>query len=371
MAINYVQSTDPTITAGNAGTAYASGTQSTVFSYFSGTTGNLFVALVGVKPTSRQTTEPSIFTGTGGTAIGGTGTSTVDTGSTRMYFWHHTVDGTEPASDTLTWSVGSVSPVIMTLHEFSRTNPGAWSVAHAFGDDSAQSTGSGAIDITGNSDPGFAAGDLALVSISSPTDAGMFTNMVLSIPGCTVGALTPRADYGTTTGNDGGLQVWTAPINSGVSTGNPHLQGDVDDVNASAGPAVFVRLREPAGAGDTTAPSVPTGLAVDSFTHNSATLSWNASTDNVGVVGYKVYQDGVEVDDVTALTTTISGLAASTSYTYTISAYDTAANESAQSAGVITTTSAAPPAALTDTLVYDGTDWGNVQIQSFDGTIWN
>jgi hypothetical protein len=244
MAITYVQSTDPTIAAGNAGTAYASGNPTT-FNYFTGTTGNLWVALVGVKPISRQTTEPSIFTGTGGTAIGGTGATSVDTGQTRLYVWHHTVDGLEPSSNSLTWTVGTATPAIMTLHEFSRTNPGAWSVAHAFGDDSVQSTGSGAIDITGNSDPGFMVGDVAVVAFHTPTDAGTFSNAVLTIPGCTVGSLTLRGDYGTPAGNDGGLQVWTAPITAGTSSGNPHLLCDVDNANASAGPAVFVRLREP------------------------------------------------------------------------------------------------------------------------------
>jgi hypothetical protein len=253
MAITYVQSTDPSITAGNAGTAYES-SNPTTFSYFSGTTDNLWVALVGVKSVSRQTTEPTIFTGTGGEGTGGTGAAGADTGQTRLYFWHRTVDGSEPSSDSLTWTFGTAAPAIMTLHEFSRDNPGSWSVAHAFGDDASQSTGTGAIDVTAGSDPGFTAGDVAVVAMGSPTDAGTFSNAALTIPGCTIGTLTLRGDYGTTAGNDGGLQVWTAPITAGTSSGNPQLVCDVDDANASAGPAVFVRLREPVASNLTALP---------------------------------------------------------------------------------------------------------------------
>ena len=44
---------------------------------------------------------------------------------------------------------------------------------------------------------------------------------------------------------------------------------------------------------DTTAPTVPAGTTATNITQTSATLSWNASTDNVGVTGYKVYRNGV------------------------------------------------------------------------------
>ena len=43
-------------------------------------------------------------------------------------------------------------------------------------------------------------------------------------------------------------------------------------------------------------PSVPTGLAVGTVTTSSVALSWNASTDNIGVVGYKVYQGSTLVN---------------------------------------------------------------------------
>jgi hypothetical protein len=373
MAISYVQSTNPAIVAGSPGTAYQSANPTT-FSYFTGTVGNLFLAIVGLKPDIRQTTAPSIFTGSGGTSTGGTGTYGGDSGTVRMYLWHRTVDGTEPASDTLTWdqgTVGTASPAIMTLHEFSRTNVGAWDVAHAFGSDMSQSTGVGAIVVTAATNPGYTVGDMAVVAFFAPTDAGVYASPVLTIPGCTVAALTLRADYGTTAGNDAGLQVWTAPITAGTASGSPQLQCDVDALNASAGLAVFVRLREPTGVIDSVPPAVPVNLNVDSVTYNSATLSWDASTDNIGVAGYRLYQDGLLVADLDAVTTTIFGLTPQTMYDFTISAYDASANESSQSAAVVATTNSAPPTILTDRLVYDGTTWNNLKIEQFDGTSWS
>ena len=91
--------------------------------------------------------------------------------------------------------------------------------------------------------------------------------------------------------------------------------------------------------GDTTPPSVPANLAVTGTTASSASLSWSASTDNVGVAGYRVYRNGVQVGTTAGTSFTDTGLSASTQYTYTVAAYDAAGNVSAQSSGVTATTS--------------------------------
>ena len=87
--------------------------------------------------------------------------------------------------------------------------------------------------------------------------------------------------------------------------------------------------------GQTQVPPVPTGLAVSGTTSNSASLSWSASS---GATGYNVYRGGTKVASVTGTTYTDTGLTAATSYTYTVSATNTA-GESAQSAAVTATTS--------------------------------
>ncbi|GHH84586.1 hypothetical protein GCM10018793_49420 [Streptomyces sulfonofaciens] len=93
------------------------------------------------------------------------------------------------------------------------------------------------------------------------------------------------------------------------------------------------------GGADTQAPTAPTGLRATGTTASSASLSWSASSDNVGVAGYLVYRGGVQVGTSTTTTFTDTGLSASTAYTYTVRARDAAGNTSAASGAVTATTS--------------------------------
>ncbi len=102
---------------------------------------------------------------------------------------------------------------------------------------------------------------------------------------------------------------------------------------------------------DTTAPSTPTGLKATAISSSQISLSWSASTDNVGVAGYRVYRNGVLIGSPSSNSYTDSGLAASTSYSYTVAAFDAAGNMSAQSPAVTAktqgTTGSSPLAAGT------------------------
>jgi endonuclease I len=89
---------------------------------------------------------------------------------------------------------------------------------------------------------------------------------------------------------------------------------------------------------DTQAPTTPTNLAVTTKTATSISLSWSASTDNIGVSGYDVYMNAVLKTTTTGLTTTITGLTASTSYSFYVKAKDAAGNTSASSNTVTATT---------------------------------
>jgi len=89
---------------------------------------------------------------------------------------------------------------------------------------------------------------------------------------------------------------------------------------------------------DTTAPTVPSGLAAIAVSSNRITLSWRPSTDNTGVKGYRVYRNGTSVATATGTTYLNTGLSPSTSYTYTVAAFDAAGNASAKSAGVTKST---------------------------------
>ncbi len=96
-------------------------------------------------------------------------------------------------------------------------------------------------------------------------------------------------------------------------------------------------LAGPPGSGGTTVPATPTGLTVTGTTSSSASLSWTAST---GATGYNVYQNGTRVTSVTGTSATVAGLAASTSFTFAVTATNSA-GESARSATATATTTAA------------------------------
>jgi chitinase len=74
--------------------------------------------------------------------------------------------------------------------------------------------------------------------------------------------------------------------------------------------------------GGTTAPAAPANLAVTGTTSSSVSLSWAAPSGTV--TGYYVSEDGSQVATVTGTTDTVTGLAASTAYTFTVSAYNSA-----------------------------------------------
>ncbi|WP_416530449.1 chitinase [Streptomyces coelicoflavus] len=87
---------------------------------------------------------------------------------------------------------------------------------------------------------------------------------------------------------------------------------------------------------DPTVPSAPAGLSVSGTTPNSASLTWNTVS---GATGYNVYRDGTKVTAVTGTSATVTGLAASTSYSFQVTATN-AAGESAKSAAVTARTTA-------------------------------
>ncbi|MCM3269616.1 PQQ-dependent sugar dehydrogenase [Paenibacillus elgii] len=95
---------------------------------------------------------------------------------------------------------------------------------------------------------------------------------------------------------------------------------------------------------DTTAPTEPTNVTAASKTDTTVTLTWTASTDNVGVTAYDIYRDGTLVQaGVTETSYTVTGLTASTAYSFTVKAKDAAGNQSAASQPLSVTTNAPGP----------------------------
>jgi len=102
---------------------------------------------------------------------------------------------------------------------------------------------------------------------------------------------------------------------------------------------------------DSSAPSIPVGLTGSAVSASQVNLSWAASTDNVGVAGYKIYRNGstTPIGTTTATSFSDTNLTASTAYSYSVSAYDAAANESAQTSPLQVTTAATSTSTSTTT----------------------
>ncbi len=105
--------------------------------------------------------------------------------------------------------------------------------------------------------------------------------------------------------------------------------GEVEDytVNLEAG-----------GGGDTQAPTAPTSLAASNITNTIVDLSWAASTDNVGVTGYEIFQNSSSIGTTSGTSNVVTGLTANTSYSFYVQAFDAAGNDSGASNTVNVTT---------------------------------
>lgn len=152
-------------------------------------------------------------------------------------------------------------------------------------------------------------------------------------------------------GVDGGASTWTSSpsayslLSVSFTTGASQTSATIYVHGWYAQGTYYaddISLDGPGGGGgsDTQAPTAPGGLTSTGKTSSSVSLSWNAATDDVGVTGYDVYSGSAKVLTVSGTSATVSGLSASTGYTFTVRARDAAGNTSAASNSVSVTTNA-------------------------------
>jgi chitodextrinase len=140
-----------------------------------------------------------------------------------------------------------------------------------------------------------------------------------------------------TTFNDTGLTA---------STSYSYRVRATDAAGNNSGYSSTSSATTPAGA-DTTPPTAPTNLTATAASSSQINLAWTASTDNVGVTGYKVERcsgsgctNFTQIATPTGTTFNNTGLTASTSYSYRVRANDAAGNNSSYSNTATTSTSA-------------------------------
>jgi chitodextrinase len=164
-----------------------------------------------------------------------------------------------------------------------------------------------------------------------------------------------------------GVQVASQPVLSAISTSSgaltiggdalygQYFAGRIDEVRiystALSASQLQTDMNTPIGplAPDTQAPTAPTGLTATPVSASQVNLAWTASTDNVGVTGYKVERcqgagcsNFVEVATPAGTSYSDTGLTAATSYSYRVRATDAAANLSPYSSVQSATTQSAP-----------------------------
>jgi chitodextrinase len=304
---------------------------------------NLFTELVGASPDITPPSVPSVVTMTGRTATDialSWTASTDDTGVTGYHVYRNgSLVGT-PATN----SYDDTGLVPNTSYSYTV------SAFDAAANESAQSSPPFSASTLADTSPPTIPNNLhqtgsTTSSISIAWDASTDNVGVTGYDIYRNGALI-RSQSGTSF-TDGGLSVYTSYTYT------------ITAYDASNNASSLSQPLYGSTAQDITPPSVPDNIQKTGSTVTSVSLSWDASTDDVGVAGYHVYRDGNLVGSPGGTSFTDTGLTVSSSYTYTISAFDAAGNESAQSAPFSTSSSddTTPPSTPTNvhtTTVLDG-----------------
>ncbi len=179
-------------------------------------------------------------------------------------------------------------------------------------------------------------------------------------------------DNGTLSGTVPSSQRASAVnANIGRRTGGYNINGIVDDVRvygrALTQAEIQADMNAPVGGvgGDTTPPSTPTNVSATAVSSSQVDLSWTASTDNVGVAGYRVFRNSTSVGTSGSTSFSDTGLLPATTYAYSVAAYDAAGNTSLQSTAVTITT----PAPSFDFTVSNGGNRSVVQGGAVTNTV--
>ena len=125
---------------------------------------------------------------------------------------------------------------------------------------------------------------------------------------------------------------WTFSVDTTKLANGTHtlavVAWDAAGYTAVAATSVDVQNSSSTPTGDTKAPSTPSGLHLAVAGTSQAALYWSPSTDNVGVAGYSVFRDGVQIAQTTLPNYFDTDLAPATSHAYSVVAFDAAGNVS-------------------------------------------
>jgi hypothetical protein len=294
-------------------------------------------------PLSSDTTPPaiSLTAPTNGSTVSGTVTVSANvTDNIGVAGVQLKLDGANlGAEDTaspysLSWNTASVSNGAHALSATARDAAGntttsigiTVTVSNAVTDTQAP-----AVSLTAPTNSSTVSGTVT-VSANATDNVGV-SGVQFKLDGANLGAEDTASPYS--------LAWSTTAVSNGTHTLTATARDAVGNTTTSTGVTVTVSNA------DAQAPSTPTQLAATAVSSSQINLSWKASTDDVGVTGYRVYRDGSQIATVANTSYSSTGLSPSVTYTYTVSAYDAAGNVSAQSSNASATTQASLPTPIT------------------------
>lgn len=233
-------------------------------------------------------------------------------------------------------------------------------------------------DAAGNVSPGS---DSALVDVPTPDTSppGAPTGLLATWSSSTGSSLSWDVDTdddtgvtgylvdrdGTTIGNPSGTSYKdTAPLSSGSHSYVVRAVDAAGNVSPASSPAVVVVPAPP----DTRAPTVPTRVSAAVQAPTRSRVTWGASSDNIGVTGYRVTRDGTRIATVADTSFVDSAMPAGAKHVYRVAAVDAAGNASAASAAATVTAPAAAANGLTGKY-YDTAAFGSLKLTRVDPTI--
>jgi chitodextrinase len=221
------------------------------------------------------------------------------------------------------------------------------------------------IDAAGNEAVGA---NNTFTTLQGPDTTPPAVSMTLPADAATVSGAVTVAATANDNGGIGGVQFYLDGDPYGAEDTSSPFQTSWNTAQSSNGNhTLWALARDMAGnatnsatitvtvANDLEAPSVPGNVNATAGSGFRIDLSWDASTDNVGVSSYRIYRDGSFLNSTSSTTFSDIGLTPLTTYSYTISAVDAAGNTSAQSVpDAATTLEASSPFAYPLKLSSDG-----------------
>lgn len=261
------------------GAANSGGTNTVTPSYPSPVAaGDLLIEACVTKYSNRTINTPSLWTARGN-QTGGAGTDgTSDEGNLRLGVFTTEALGTESGTLSRTLTGGTANMTASRISRFTRGGS-AWDIGTA-AVAALNAGGTTAVSFAFGTDPGFQAGDVAVVIAAYNSDTYSYGSHALSAAGCTFVAHSASAepyDSGFTDGSDARFVMACFDVSAGTSSGNATYTCTATGsaTNSPAGAAVLLRLRE-TGGGSVDARAVQARLRQQATRRMSAAL-WLAN----------------------------------------------------------------------------------------------